>query len=93
MPARSSATSRDSAGNRRGAPVAVSLREVVASVDRVAAAQVRRKATFVLDVQGDSAPAVLAVFEELQQVVLNFVINAEQAVRRSSRHREGSRST
>ena len=33
-----------------------------------------------LDVVGSGDPSVLAIFTELQQVVLNFVINAEQAV-------------
>ncbi len=34
-----------------------------------------------LDVDEKPAPPVMAVFNELQQVVLNFMINAEQAVR------------
>jgi C4-dicarboxylate-specific signal transduction histidine kinase len=64
---------------KRGAPVAVPVREVVASVIEL---RERRFALgeIELEVQCTGDPAVLAVFEELQQVILNFVINAEQAV-------------
>jgi C4-dicarboxylate-specific signal transduction histidine kinase len=57
----------------------VRLRDVVASVvelrqRRIAEDSIR------LDVVESGNPAVRAIFTELQQVVLNFVINAEQAV-------------
>jgi C4-dicarboxylate-specific signal transduction histidine kinase len=56
----------------------VRLRDVVASV--VELRQRRHGEDYIrLDVVESGNPAVLAIFTELQQVVLNFVINAEQA--------------
>jgi two-component system NtrC family sensor kinase len=57
----------------------VRLRDVVASV--VELRQRRIEEDYIrLDVIESGNPTVLAIFTELQQVVLNFVINAEQAV-------------
>ena len=62
-----------------GDPVPVRLREVVASVVELRQRKVAAN-DILLDVNCDGDPAVSAVFEELQQVVLNFIINAEQAL-------------
>jgi C4-dicarboxylate-specific signal transduction histidine kinase len=60
-------------------PSPVRLREVIASVVEL---RQRRMADagIELSVTEDGNPQVLAVFPELQQVLLNFMINAEQAV-------------
>jgi C4-dicarboxylate-specific signal transduction histidine kinase len=62
-----------------GPPSAVNLRDVVADV-----LQLRRvsldAAEISLDVQIESTRQVFANFTELEQVVLNFVINAQQAI-------------
>jgi signal transduction histidine kinase len=62
-----------------GPPSAVDLRNVIADV-----LQLRRtnleEARISLDVQIQSTREVFANFTELEQVVLNFVINAEQAI-------------
>jgi C4-dicarboxylate-specific signal transduction histidine kinase len=60
-------------------PSAVRLREVVASVVELRKRKLEEH-EIQLYVNCDGDPAVLAVYEELQQVVLNFMINAEQAV-------------
>lgn len=60
-------------------PSAVRLRDVIASV-----VELRRRQLEELHIQFEvrefSDPSVMAVFAELQQVLLNFMINAEQAV-------------
>lgn len=62
-----------------GGHVPVQIREVVSSV-----VELRRRVVaandILLDINCDGDPAVSAIFEELQQVLLNFIINAEQAV-------------
>jgi C4-dicarboxylate-specific signal transduction histidine kinase len=60
-------------------PARVRLRDVVGSVVELRQRKLEED-TITLDVSESGDPAVLAVFAELQQVVLNFVINAEQAV-------------
>jgi C4-dicarboxylate-specific signal transduction histidine kinase len=62
-----------------GQPRPVRLREVVASVVELRQRKVTTQ-NILLDVNCDGDPAVSAVFEELQQVLLNFIVNAEQAV-------------
>jgi C4-dicarboxylate-specific signal transduction histidine kinase len=65
-------------------PTHVRLRDVVASVIELRQRKLEEERIDLHLVQpGD--PSALAVFAELQQVVLNFVINAEQAVM----HRDG----
>jgi C4-dicarboxylate-specific signal transduction histidine kinase len=63
-----------------GPPAPVDLRDVITEV-----MQLRRTnledAQISLDVQIQSSRKVFANFTELEQVVLNFVINAEQAIR------------
>jgi two-component system, NtrC family, sensor kinase len=60
-------------------PSPVRLRDVVASVVELRQRKLEED-NIELDVVESGNPTVLAVFAELQQVVLNFVINAEQAV-------------
>ncbi|HXG88293.1 MAG TPA: ATP-binding protein [Vicinamibacterales bacterium] len=57
----------------------VRLRDVVSSVVELRQRKLEED-NIALDVHEDSDPPVVAVFQELQQVVLNFMINAEQAV-------------
>lgn len=66
-----------------GDPVPVRLREVVASVVELRQRKIAAS-DILLDVNCDGDPAVSAIFEELQQVVLNFTINAEQAIEAQS---------
>jgi C4-dicarboxylate-specific signal transduction histidine kinase len=61
------------------APSPVRLRDVVASVIELRQRKLEED-NIELDVNEEGDPPVLAVFQELQQVVLNFMINAEQAV-------------
>ena len=61
-------------------PVALSLNEVVASVIELRQRQFAEQA-IVLERDERATRPALAVFTELQQVVLNFLINAEQSVR------------
>jgi two-component system NtrC family sensor kinase len=57
----------------------VKLRDIVASVVELRQRKLEQD-NIELDVVESGHPVVHAVFAELQQVVLNFVINAEQAV-------------
>jgi C4-dicarboxylate-specific signal transduction histidine kinase len=61
------------------APTAIRLRDVVASVVELRQRKLEQD-NIELDVVESGNPVVHAVFAELQQVVLNFAINAEQAV-------------
>jgi C4-dicarboxylate-specific signal transduction histidine kinase len=61
------------------APSPVRLRDVVASIVELRQRKLDQD-NIELDVVESGNPVVHAVFAELQQVVLNFVINAEQAV-------------
>ena len=67
-----------------GPPEAVNLREVIAEV-----VQLRRrdleKSSIALDVEMRSNRKVFANFTELEQVTLNFVINAQQSIEGSGR--------
>ncbi len=60
-------------------PSLVRLQEVVASVVELRQRKTE-EANIRLEVHADSQAPVTAIFTELQQVLLNFVINAEQAV-------------
>jgi C4-dicarboxylate-specific signal transduction histidine kinase len=60
-------------------PARVRLHDVVGSVVELRQRKLEEEGIS-LEVIETGDPAVLAVFAELQQVVLNFVINAEQAV-------------
>ncbi len=66
-------------GRQMSEPSPVRLREVVASV-----LELRQRKLEELDIDVDiddrSKAIVMAIFTELQQVVLNFMINAEQAI-------------
>jgi C4-dicarboxylate-specific signal transduction histidine kinase len=62
-----------------GSSTPVRLREVVDSVVQLRERRVT-EAGIRLTVRETGKPVVMAVFEELQQVVLNLIINAEQAV-------------
>jgi two-component system NtrC family sensor kinase len=65
-----------------GPPTPVNLGEVIAEV-----VQLRRRdlddATIALDVDVSTARAVFANFTEIEQVLLNFVINAQQSIEAS----------
>ncbi len=61
------------------APTPVRLHDVVASVVELMQRKLHDQG-IALEVQESSVGSVLAVFTELQQVLLNFVINAEQAL-------------
>lgn len=60
-------------------PAPVRLRDIVASVVELRQQQLERQGID-LHVQEDDVPMVRAVRQELQQVLLNLVINAEQAM-------------
>jgi signal transduction histidine kinase len=67
-----------------GAPALVDLRDVIAEI-----VQLRRRnldsASITLDVEASSTRHVYANFTELEQVILNFVINAQQSLESSER--------
>jgi two-component system NtrC family sensor kinase len=69
-----------------GPPSLVDLREVVAEV-----VQLRRRdldlSSVTLDIQASTSRKVHANFTELEQVILNFVINAEQSIESVGRPR------
>jgi C4-dicarboxylate-specific signal transduction histidine kinase len=60
-------------------PAPVYLRDTVASVMELRQRRFQEQ-NIVLDVDEQAVQPTLAVFNELQQVLLNFVINAEQAI-------------
>jgi C4-dicarboxylate-specific signal transduction histidine kinase len=66
-------------GRQSAAPSPVKLSEVVASVLELRQRKIEGQ-DIRLDIEDQSEAVVSAVFTELQQVVLNFVINAEQSV-------------
>ena len=68
-----------------GPPTAVDLREVIAEVVQLRRANLDA-AAISLDVQAASTRKVFANFTELEQVVLNFVINAQQAIQAVGLH-------
>jgi C4-dicarboxylate-specific signal transduction histidine kinase len=61
------------------APSIVLLPEVIASVVELRQRRLQEQ-DIALDVREDGSHLVRAIFAELQQVLLNFVINAEQAI-------------
>jgi signal transduction histidine kinase len=65
---------------RTGPPTPVDLHDVVAEVVQLRGTNLD-DAHIVLSVEMESTRKVFANFTELEQVVLNFVINAEQAIR------------
>jgi len=66
-------------GRQTSEPSPVRLSDVVASVLELRQRKIESQGIR-LDIEDQSEAIVSAVFTELQQVVLNFVINAEQAV-------------
>ncbi len=66
-------------GRQMSEPSPVRLRDVVASVLELRQRKLEELSIDV-DVDDQSQGIVMAIFTELQQVVLNFVINAEQAM-------------
>lgn len=66
-------------GRQTSEPSPVKLSDVVASVLELRQRKIEAQAIR-LDIEDQSEAIVSAVFTELQQVVLNFIINAEQAV-------------
>ncbi len=66
-------------GRQSSAPSPVKLSDVVASVLELRQRKIESQGIR-LDIEDQSDAVVSAVFTELQQVVLNFLINAEQAV-------------
>ena len=68
-------------GRQTTEPSPVKLSDVVASVLELRQRKIESQAVR-LDIDDQSEATVSAVFTELQQVVLNFLINAEQAVSR-----------
>ena len=66
-------------GRQMSEPTPVRLRDVVASVMELRHRKLD-ELNIRVEVDEKSAAAVMAIFTELQQVLLNFAINAEQAV-------------
>lgn len=70
-------------GRQQLEPSPVRLRDVVASVMELRHRKLE-EANITVHVEEQSTAHVLAVFTELQQVLLNFAINAEQAITQSN---------
>jgi signal transduction histidine kinase len=66
-------------GRQQLEPSPVRLRDVVASVMELRQRKLQ-EANITVNVEERSTALVLAIFTELQQVLLNFAINAEQAI-------------
>jgi signal transduction histidine kinase len=66
-------------GRQMSEPSPVRLRDVVASVLELRQRKLE-ELNIEVDVDDQSQSVVMAIFTELQQVVLNFAINAEQAI-------------
>ena len=66
-------------GRQMSEPTPVRLREVVASVMELRQRKLE-ELNIAVEIDERSTALVMAIFTELQQVVLNFAINAEQAV-------------
>lgn len=66
-------------GRQMSEPTPVKLRDVVASVMELRLRKLE-ELNIRVDVEEKSVALVMAIFTELQQVLLNFAINAEQAV-------------
>jgi C4-dicarboxylate-specific signal transduction histidine kinase len=70
-------------GRQMSEPTPVKLRDVVASVMELRQRKLQ-ELNISVDVDEKSVGLVMAIFTELQQVLLNFAINAEQAIVHSS---------
>jgi len=66
-------------GRQMSEPSPVRLRDVVASVMELRQRKLE-ELNITVDINENSRAVVMAIFTELQQVVLNFAINAEQAI-------------
>ena len=66
-------------GRQQAEPSPVRLRDVVASVMELRQRKLE-ELNIVVEIEEQSQGFVMAIFTELQQVVLNFAINAEQAI-------------
>ena len=66
-------------GRQQAEPSPVRLRDVVASVMELRQRKLE-ELNIVVEIEEHSQGFVMAIFTELQQVVLNFAINAEQAI-------------
>ena len=66
-------------GRQMSEPSPIRLRDVVASVLELRQRKLE-EASIRVTVEDQSNPVVMAIFTELQQVLLNFAINAEQAI-------------
>lgn len=66
-------------GRQMSAPTPVRLRDVVASVMELRQRKLE-ELDIAVEIDERSKSMVMAIFTELQQVVLNFAINAEQAI-------------
>ena len=66
-------------GRQEAEPLPVRLRDVVASVLELRQRKLEQS-NITIDVDERSQAFVMAIFTELQQVLLNFAINAEQAI-------------
>jgi C4-dicarboxylate-specific signal transduction histidine kinase len=72
-------------GRQMAEPSPVRLRDVVASVMELRQRKLE-ELNIEIDIDERSQAQVMAMFTELQQVVLNFAINAEQAIVQSDAH-------
>jgi len=75
-------------GRQMSEPSPVRLRDVVASVLELRQRKLE-ELNIQVDVDDKSQGVVMAIFTELQQVVLNFAINAEQAIVLGRSHARG----
>jgi two-component system NtrC family sensor kinase len=65
--------------DRGGTPSGVDLRDVIAEVLQLRKRELAAK-SIAVEIETSSIRSVFAVFSELEQVVLNFVVNAQQAI-------------
>jgi signal transduction histidine kinase len=70
-------------GRQMSEPTAVRLRDVVASVMELRQRKLE-ELNIRVEIEEKSTALVMAIFTELQQVLLNFAINAEQAIVQTS---------
>ena len=73
-------------GRQMSEPTPVRLRDVVASVMELRQRKLE-ELNITVEIDERSTALVMAIFTELQQVVLNFAINAEQAIVHAERSR------
>jgi C4-dicarboxylate-specific signal transduction histidine kinase len=71
--------------HRTGAPEAVDLQDVIGEVLQLRRAELDSRGIAV-DLESSAARRVFAAFAELEQVVLNFVVNAQQAIESTGRN-------